>query len=57
MKNPIETVKHGKKTNPWQIDGISGSTVSSKAVGKALRESTTKMVPRLQTPPPHKEVP
>ena len=57
VKNPIETVKHGKKTNPWQIDGISGSTVSSKAVGKALRESTTKMVPRLQTPPPKKEVP
>lgn len=57
VAHPVETVKHGKKTNPWQIDGISGSTVSSKAVGKAMRESTGRMVPRLTSPPARKEVP
>ena len=26
VANPIVTVKNGKKTDPWQIDGISGAT-------------------------------
>ena len=45
--NPIETVKNGKKTDPWQIDGISGATVTSKAIGNALQKSTTTMLPLL----------
>jgi electron transport complex protein RnfG len=45
--NPIETVKNGKKTDPWQIDGISGATVTSTAIGNALRKSTTTMLPLL----------
>jgi len=45
LAEPIETVKNGEKEHPWQVDGISGATVSSKAVGKALRESTSKWVP------------
>lgn len=47
VANPIETVKHGKKANPWQIDGISGATVTSTAVGNALRESTDRLLPLL----------
>ena len=47
LVNEIETVKQGEKTGPWQIDGISGATVSSKAVGKALRESTGQWLPKL----------
>ena len=47
MRNEIVTVKNGEKTDPWQIDGISGATVTSKAVGKALRESTNEMLPPL----------
>ncbi len=47
LVNEIETVKQGEKTRPWQIDGISGATVSSKAVGKALRESTGQWLPKL----------
>ncbi|HEO71579.1 MAG TPA: RnfABCDGE type electron transport complex subunit G [Candidatus Hydrogenedentes bacterium] len=43
--NPIAFVKHGEKTQPWQVDGISGATISSKAVTKMLRESTTEMLP------------
>jgi electron transport complex protein RnfG len=45
--NPIVTVKNGRKTDPWQIDGISGATVTSTAIGNALRASTTRMLPLL----------
>jgi electron transport complex protein RnfG len=47
VANPIVTVKNGNKTDPWQIDGISGATVTSTAIGTALRRSTTEMVPLL----------
>jgi electron transport complex protein RnfG len=47
VANPIVTVKNGKKTEPWQIDGISGATVTSTAIGNGLRESTVKMLPLL----------
>ncbi len=47
LAHEIETVKNGEKTEPWQIDGISGATVSSKAIGKALRLSTNEWVPKL----------
>ncbi len=46
--HPIEVVKHGTKTQPWQIDAITGATVSSTAVAKILRESTGFWAPRLQ---------
>ncbi|MGE0080651.1 MAG: FMN-binding protein [Thiohalomonadaceae bacterium] len=45
LANAIVTVKHGTKTKPWQIDAISGATVSSKAVGKAINESAQVVVP------------
>jgi electron transport complex protein RnfG len=45
LRNEVETVKHGAKTQPWQIDGITGATVSSMTVGRALRESTRRMLP------------
>ena len=47
LENPIVTVKHGKKTEPWQIDAISGATVSSRAVGKALNTSAQYLLPRV----------
>ena len=47
VANPIHTVKHGKKTDPWQIDAISGATITSTAIGKALESSTAKMLPLL----------
>ena len=46
LSNPIVTVKHGKKTEPWQIDAISGATVSSRAIGKALNNSAQFLLPR-----------
>ncbi len=48
VANPIITVKHGKKTDPWQIDGISGATVTSTAIGNGLRESTNRLLPILE---------
>ncbi len=45
MANPIEPVKHGEKTEPWQIDGITGATISSKAIAGILRAGTSRWVP------------
>ncbi len=39
VSREVEVVKSGTKTEPWQIDGISGATVSSQAVGQAIRRS------------------
>jgi electron transport complex protein RnfG len=47
LANDIVTVKHGTKRNPWEIDAISGATISSKAVGKALNQSAKQVLPRL----------
>ncbi|MEX2606920.1 MAG: RnfABCDGE type electron transport complex subunit G [Kiritimatiellia bacterium] len=47
LTHDIVTVKSGEKENPWEIDGISGATVSSVAIGKALRESTRTWLPKL----------
>jgi electron transport complex protein RnfG len=45
LVHPIETVKAGTKSESWQIDGIAGATISSKAVGRMLGESTEQMLP------------
>lgn len=45
LANPIVAVKHGSKTDPWQIDAISGATISSKAVARMLNDSAGAMVP------------
>lgn len=47
LANDIVTVKHGTKRNPWEIDAISGATISSKAVGKALNQSAKQVLPQL----------
>lgn len=47
LVNPIITVKHGTKVENWQIDAISGATITSKAVGRALNESAQTVVPRV----------
>jgi electron transport complex protein RnfG len=43
--HPIATVKHGTKKNPWEIDAISGATVSSRAVGRMLQKSVQSVAP------------
>jgi electron transport complex protein RnfG len=47
LANEIKTVKHGAKTQPWQIDAIAGATITSRAVGKAINDSAQQLLPRL----------
>ncbi len=47
LKNAIVTVKHGSKKNPWEIDAISGATITSKAVGKAINQGAAQLLPKL----------
>jgi electron transport complex protein RnfG len=47
LANEIVTVKHGSKRNPWEIDAISGATISSKAVGNALNLSAKQLLPKV----------
>ncbi|TWU43431.1 Electron transport complex protein RnfG [Novipirellula aureliae] len=45
LAHPIEFVKEGEKQEPWQIDGITGATISSKATADMLRASTSEKIP------------
>ncbi len=47
LANAVKTVKHGTKTQPWQIDAISGATVTSKALGRGINDSAQALLPRL----------
>jgi electron transport complex protein RnfG len=47
LSNPIVLVKPGTKNRAWQIDGISGATISSAAIAKILGSSSERWVPRL----------
>lgn len=47
LVNEVRAVKHGTKTNPWQIDAIAGATITSRAVGKAINDSAQALLPRL----------
>lgn len=48
LANAIVTVKNGDKEHPWQIDAISGATVTSKAIGAAMNTSAAEILPALQ---------
>lgn len=48
LKHTIYTVKSGKKENPWEVDGITGATISSRAIGDILGKSTQKWAPLIQ---------
>lgn len=45
LANEIVTVKHGTKTHPWQVDAISGATITSRAVGKGINQSAKVALP------------
>lgn len=47
LEHEIRTVKHGSKTQPWEIDAIAGATITSRAVGKAIHDSAQALLPRL----------
>lgn len=45
LKNKVVPVKNGTKTQPWQVDCITGATISSRAIGDMIGESTATWVP------------
>ncbi|NNE47524.1 MAG: FMN-binding protein [Rhodothermales bacterium] len=44
----IEMVKSGEKNNPWEIEAITGATVSSRAITRIVGESAAGMIPLLR---------
>ena len=48
LAHRIVAVKSGKKQNAWEVDSISGATISSVAVAKALDRSMQRMAPLIQ---------
>lgn len=49
IMNPPELVKHGEKTEPWQIEGITGATISSIAIASIIAKSAAVAVPVIAT--------
>ncbi|MCF8197475.1 MAG: FMN-binding protein [Sulfuritalea sp.] len=47
LANEVMAVKHGTKSNPWQIDAIAGATITSRAVGRAINDAAQALLPRL----------
>jgi electron transport complex protein RnfG len=48
LAHPIEAVKKGEKEHPWQIDAITGATISSNAIASLLGRSTEYWIPRIR---------
>jgi electron transport complex protein RnfG len=49
LNNIVYTVKSGAKENPWEIDGITGATISSRAIGNIIAESSQNWIPLIYT--------
>lgn len=47
LANPVVAVKSGEKNAPWQVDGITGATISSKAIASILQQSAQRWLPLL----------
>ena len=45
LKNQVLPVKQGEKQHPWEVDGITGATISSRAIGNIIGASTQHWVP------------
>ncbi|MCA9522432.1 MAG: FMN-binding protein [Myxococcales bacterium] len=45
IATPVELAKKGKKEKPYQIEAITGATISSRAITAILKASTTAVVP------------
>ena len=48
LVNAIVTVKQGEKTEPWQLDGITGATITSDAIGAILNQGSGYWLPALE---------
>ncbi|NCN89733.1 MAG: FMN-binding protein [Gallionella sp.] len=47
LAHAVRAVKHGTKRFAWEIDAISGATITSKAIGRGINDSAQKLLPRL----------
>jgi electron transport complex protein RnfG len=45
IANPVVLAKNGKKTQPWEIEAITGATISSRAVTSIMHDGTAHTVP------------
>lgn len=45
LKNEVVAVKSGTKEHPWEVDCITGATISSRAIGDMIGVSTRRWVP------------
>jgi electron transport complex protein RnfG len=45
VKNKVIPVKKGTKKNAWEVDGITGATISSRAIGNIIGASTEHWIP------------
>ncbi len=48
VANPIVAVNSGEKTQPWEVDCITGATISSRAIADMLSASTARWTPLIQ---------
>ncbi|WP_051275340.1 FMN-binding protein [Aestuariibacter salexigens] len=48
LVHPVELVKSGQKTKAWQIDGITGATISSQAITDMIAHSVSTWLPRVR---------
>lgn len=48
LAHEVKAVKHGSKTQAWQVDAISGATITSRAVARAVNNAAQGLLPRLQ---------
>ncbi len=48
LTHRIEATPHGKKVHPWQVDAITGATVSSEAIANLLQRSAARWIPQLR---------
>ncbi|MBK1692256.1 FMN-binding protein [Ectothiorhodospira mobilis] len=47
LAHRIRTVDQGEADDPWEIDGITGATISSEAIGDMIHASADAVLPRL----------
>ena len=48
LVNQVIQVKQGGKNNPWEVDGITGATISSRAIADIINASMEEWAPRIQ---------
>jgi len=48
LLNSVELVKEGEKTDTWQIEAITGATISSRAIANIINGSASEIVPLIR---------